>query len=1300
MAAAFLFSTAFAETQQTSSSARRVITPVDTHDAVSLAGSVKPWVRHAEDLGQAPRSTAAPRMLLLLQRSATAQQALSEFLADQQNPSSPSYHHWLTPAQFAERFGVNAEDIASVTTWLQSQGLMVTKVSPGGNIVEFSGTVGQLEQSFGTHIHRLATANAAHPAPMLANVSELQIPRALAPVVAGLVNLGTPSPRPNLKLGPTAKFDSTTHTIQPDFTLFTTSGVPYLYTDPADAAVIYNTPNARLNPNYKGATLDGTGVTVGIVGDSNVDLTPVINYRTAFLGETPAAVNLPTVIVDGNDPGINGDEIESFLDMEVLGGIAPKAKILYYTSDDSDLSAGLFNAILRAVDDNSVSILNVSFNGCEPNQGASGNAFVAEVYQQAAVQGITISVSAGDSGSANCDFDGDSSATQGLAVNALASTPFNVAVGGTDYDVLVNGFNTYVQSTKNGQAYSGEPPYWLTALSYIPEKPWNDSTSVNGDLADNTPFAPNGGTNIIAGGGGVSVVYSKPSYQSALTPKDGARDLPDVSFLAGNGLYGAVWAICSGSAAGADCQNNGGQFVAGATFSGAGGTSAAAPAFAGMLALVEQSTGSRLGTANNVIYQLAGSKYSTIFHDVTSGNNSVVCTGGSSGCGSNGFLTGYNATTGYDLASGLGSVDATALVNNWKSVSTSSTSTSFNIDGSTSPVNVTHGTALTFNVAVNPGTATGAAALITTSTEQSAQGQLGIPLSSGSGSATYNGLPGGSYTVYARYGGDATNAASSSAPVSVNIAAESSVTQLAINAYNLTNGNPYTSLTGVPYGSYIFADATIVGAAEPTRTQGLATGALNILDSGKLIGTATLSSNDQASFPSLAQVIYPYAVGSHTITAVYPGDPSFKTSTSTPVSFSVVKGKTSTTLTAASSLLNPGTTDVISLAINTQSLAEGPSGTITVTANGNTLATLTNLDPGYALSGTGLTLASFTLRASQLQPGANTLTATFGGDSNYLGSSGTLVITLTQSGFSLTAAPISVTAGATTGNTATLRLTPNNGFVGNVNLSCAVTSAPANAVSPVTCAVPASLDVTGAAAVTGTLTANTTASTSNGSYIITVTAKDAATGAITASTTSTVTVTGGGGAGAGAFALSNSGPLTIAPGAASGNTATITATPSGGFTGAVNLACSVTTAPASAVDPVTCSLSSSSVNITSSAAQTATLTMNSTAATSAALERRFKRMAESAGAPILAFAFLLLIPAARRRRFRALVSSLASALVLCCLIGTLSGCGGSGSKTPPPPANPGTTAGTYVVTVTGTPATGSAQTTTVTVTVN
>ena len=284
-------------------------------------------------------------------------------------------------------------------------------------------------------------------------------------------------------------------------------------------------------------------------------------------------------------------------------------------------------------------------------------------------------------------------------MNAFSSTPYAVAVGGTDFDVLTNSFATYVKDTT-----SGAPPYYATALSYIPENPWNDSTTLNNTYANNIASSNSKGVgNIVAGSGGSSSVYAKPSFQSSLTPNDGFRDVPDVALFAGNGVYDAAWVFCSDNITHGvssdfytECLTYGGQFTSSTVFGGIGGTSAAAPAFAGMLALVAQANGSaadnyRLGQADNVLYHLAQTKYSSVFHDITSGNNSVPCTAGSPDCGSNLFLTGYNAGTGYDLASGLGSVNVAAMVSNWASVSLASTTTNLNINGSTAAYTGIHG---------------------------------------------------------------------------------------------------------------------------------------------------------------------------------------------------------------------------------------------------------------------------------------------------------------------------------------------------------------------------------------------------------------------------------------------------------------------------------------------------------------------------------------------------------------------------------------------------------------------------------
>ncbi len=1268
---------------------RAITATVDNSDRVALKGSVRTAVKRAADLGAANQSLAAHHVTMVLARSAARQSALNQYLIDVQNPQSSQYRHWLTPAEYGSRFGAAAEDVQTITAWLQSQGLTIEKTSPAVNVITFSGSVGMLETAFSTSIHSISINGEEH----IANISQPLIPRALAPAVKTVAGLDDIHPRSTLRTGPTAKYNPSTRRIETDFTLFDSSGDPFLYVDPADAATIYDTPNSNLNTSYKGTTYDGTGVTVGVVGDSNVELSPVTNYRTAFLGETPGNVNLPTVIVDGTDPGINGDELESWLDLEVLGGIAPKAKINYYTSDDSDLSAGLFNAVIRAVNDNTVSVLSISFGECEALAGTETTDLIGELYQQAAAQGITVTVSSGDAGAAQCDNDNvETAAIHGLAVNGLGSSPNNISVGGTDYDVLATQFSTYVLSNS-----SGNPPYYETALSYIPEEPWNDSTSVNGDLSANQPLLLGSGTtDIIAAGGGKSIVFAKPAYQNALTPADNARDLPDVSFLSANGLYGAVWVLCEDSAiSGLDCSNTNGEFTSNSRFSGAGGTSASTPAFAGMLALVVQATGSRLGNANNVIYALAAKKYSTVFHDVITGNNAVVCTAGTPDCGDNGFTTGNNATTGYDLASGLGSVDVAAMLANWSSAVGASSTTALTINGSTSPLTLIHGASLDFAVNVNPATATGAAALITTGTAAAGSPTLNgqsttIEIDNGTGAATYNGLPGGQYTVYANYGGDTKTAASQSNPISVNISAEASSTLLSLNAYTLTQA-AITNLSAVPYGSYIFADTSVYGTAEGyAGSEGYATGTMTNLDNGTSIGTSAITSGNFASFPALTSGVYPYAVGAHTVTATYPGDASYKANTSNAVNFTVVKGSTLPVLFPAVTTLVSTTTDRIEVDITTGSLAKAPTGTITLTANGVTLGTSSSLAPGSNLAdGTAVASAIFNVSGSQLANGMNTLTATYSGDSNYTGSTGTTTVSVSQAGLTLSAGAIAFNAGSTTGNTATVRANSSGGFAGVVNLSCAVTSSPANATSPITCSIPATIVLTGTSASTTTLTANSTASTTAGTYVVTVTGVDAATGKITASTTSTVTVTGTPG-----ITLSNSGPITVTAGTTTGNSSTLTTMPFNGFTGAVALSCAVTTAPPSANDPITCALSPSSVTIGGAAAATSTLTIGSTATTTSAVKAASLRVF---GGTALAGILFLFVPSRRRRQLRGMLSI----LVLIALGGVVACGGSSGSKTTPPPTTvPGTTAGTYVVTVTATPAAASAQTATVNVTVN
>ncbi len=610
----------------------------------------------------------------------------------------------------------------------------------------------------------------------------------------------------------------------------------------------------------------------------------------------------------------------------------------------------------------------------------------------------------------------------------------------------------------------------------------------------------------------------------------------------------------------------------------------------------------RLGQADYVLYQLAKSKYSTVFHDVTTGNNSVVCTSGAD-CGTNHFLTGYNAGTGYDYASGLGSVDVSALVSNWTNATLTSTSTSLEINNSTAAVNVAHGTALTFKVGVTPTSATGPVAIIDTANETSGgttsgpqnNGQLAITLSGGSGTGTYNGLPGGSYSVMARYGGDASDASSTSSPISVTISKENSSTALQVNAYSAISGNQI-STTSIPYGSQINLDATISGTSsdEATNgTEGTATGSVTFKNSSTTLGSATVTSQgNEASWPPISNKFTVLAAGSYSATASYSGDPSFNASTSSAVTFSIAKATTTMAASANPTTVSATGTSTVTVTITTPfnygaaGYGSAPTGTVTLTGNGTTLGTVTTFTTTEQSStGNFLSTGTATIQGSALASGSDTITATYSGDTNYAGASGTF----------------------------------------------------------------------------------------------------------------TVTGSGGGSGGGAAIALSNSGNITVSPGATTGNTSTITVTPSGGFTGPVNLTCAVTTTITNPTDAPTCSLGAgSSVTISGTKAATGTLTVSTTAASSSALDQPLKKFFIPAGGAALAMVLLFGIPA-RRRAWRTLFSLLAVIVVISAV-----GCGGGSSGGGGGGGNPGTTAGAYTVTVTGTDAaTGKiTNSTAVTLTVN
>ena len=1062
----------------------RITGPIDDQALVTLKGNVHPQAQARFDQGAAPASMPTGRLSLVLAPSALQQQALHQYLDSLQNHASPNYHKWLTPAGYAAAFGASNADIATISAWLNGKGFKVEKVAAAHNLIQFSGTVSQVQEAFHTSIHSYLVNGERH----FANSSEPAIPAALAAVVSGVGPLNDFHPRASSRVTAKAAYDPASKRFKPTFTLFDSNNVPTLFVDPADAAIIYNTPNSTLNPSYSGTTYDGTGVTIGIAGDSDFTAQDVLNYRSLFLND-PDPSHVPTTIIDGDDPGINGDEIEALLDTEILGGIAPGAQINFYTAADTDLSQGLFLSIERAINDNAVSILNISFGECEARLGQTGSLMLSNLWEEAAAQGISVTVSTGDNGSAGCDNPNPSSASEsltaskGLAVSGFASTPYNIAVGGTDFQLSQSNFTQYVQDQN-----SGNPPYYATALGFIPEVPWNDSvdqTSGFPTIAQSTPYLDKGVSNISAASGGISAFFPKPSYQSALTPNDGARDLPDVSLLAANGLYGALWAFCSDSVANGDtttytdCQLTNGQPTSSTQYDGVGGTSASAPAFAGMLALVSQSlgTGTRLGQVNPTLYNLANTEYSTVFHDVTEGNNSVLCAQGSTpDCVKNTagyyFLTGYDAATGYDLASGLGSVNAANMTSDWTNAGLLTPTVSLTANGGTSAINITHGNNVTFAVTLAPTAATGDVSIDTTSGVTNNVAITGTTISGGTALTSVNSLPGGSYSVYAYYGGDTTYVGAPSNSIDVVVGKEDSNTSLSVNAYDASTGNALNSAT-FPYGSYAFADAQPYGissvvSGNTITPDGIPTGTVAFTNfSDPAAASVSINAAGAAQY-----AFYALAPGTYSVTAQYSGDVSFNASSSSAQSFTITKGATQINLTtatataAAAPAFKPGAaakpakpisqlltagggvalgcllllsvparrrawrsmvgmlalvaaigtigisgcgggssssgggggggstgmgTYTVMATLETDSYGAYPTGAITLTGHGNTF-TAASTATGTITDGTVAVQAVFTVPGSQLASGANTLTATYAGDTNYSSSSSTTTL--------------------------------------------------------------------------------------------------------------------------------------------------------------------------------------------------------------------------------------------------------------------------------------------------------------------
>ena len=690
---AFAFAIALSSQAFADPAARALITrAINNNDRVALVGNTHPEATAANDRGAVASSMAMDHMQLLLKRPAEREAALLRYMDDLHNKTSPNFHKWMTAKQFGERYGLAQSDIDTVSRWLSSQGFRVNGVYTNRLMIDFSGNAGQVHTAFGAEIHNIDVGGVKH----VANMRDPQVPAALAPAIHGIASLHDFMPRPQ---------------ISKKFTWTTSGGHTYHAVVPADLATIYN-----LNPLFTGGT-SGQGQTIAAIEDTYVISTADWDsFRSKFgltAGFPSGSLTLvhPSGPTNCSAPGVNGDDVEAQLDAQWASAAAPNAAIQLASCANTRTQFGgliAFNNLVNAV--STPAVISVSYGLCEAFQGASQNAFINASYQQAAAEGVSVFVSSGDEDSSSCDRA--SAATHGIGVSGLASTPYNVAVGGTDYG------DTYAHTTATYWSASNTATYG-SALSYIPEIPWNNScaseliaqfvtgspvtygaqgfcNSATGKQFLSTAGGSGGPSGCATGKpktpgvvGGTCAGYPKPSWQTGVTgiPSDGVRDLPDVSLFAANGVWSHYFVFCysNPSFGGTPCGPDPSRWA------GAGGTSFSAPIWAGFQALVNQVHGIQ-GNPNPVYYSLAAGGYGgggvancnssngtsqnagCIFHDVTLGDIIPNCTG-TVNCyrpsGKNGVLSTSNSsyqpawktTTGYDLATGIGTVNVNNLVN-------------------------------------------------------------------------------------------------------------------------------------------------------------------------------------------------------------------------------------------------------------------------------------------------------------------------------------------------------------------------------------------------------------------------------------------------------------------------------------------------------------------------------------------------------------------------------------------------------------------------------------------------------------
>jgi len=1083
----FAASTLFAISSPAQHPVARITAVVDDAERTTIPGTHPGRARTEDEAGRVPLGSKLQGVGIAFSRTSAQEADLQALLAAQQDPTSPLYHKWLTPEEFGARFGLADSDIAKVQSWLERYGFTVESVSRSKNRIIFSGTVDQVEAAFGTEIHYYKVNGETHFAPS----RDVSVPAALSSVVQTVTNLSSFRPKSHIS-GPGPR-----RAVSPDFTS-SQSGNHFL--TPKDVATIYD-----INPAYK-AGYNGVGQSIAVVGQSAIVLSDIEHFQTAagFAVKDPTLVLVPNT---GTATIRSGDETESDLDLEYTSTIANGATI-YFVYVGNNANNNVFDSIQFAVTNRTAPIISVSYGLCETALGPSEYSSLNSILAQAASQGQSVIVAAGDTGSTDCyrETSLTPAQQQALAVDFPASSQYVTAMGGTEFPLaaVTSANTTYWQAANGSDLVS-------SALSYIPEQVWNDDSSAG----------------LGSGGGGVSTLTPRPSWQTGVPgiPSGTFRFVPDISLTSSANNAGYLFCSSDTMTRVTGSCTNGFRDSTNVNLTVAGGTSFAAPVFAGMLAIINDklnSTGQ--GVINSTLYTLAAnsSTYASAFHDITSGGNQ--CTAGTSICSTAGASQ-YPATTGYDEASGLGSVDFFSLMTAWPGSSSSLVPSKTTLSAATMTPAPGANDAITIRVASGSTSSTATPTGTLTVTVDGTLQTSSLALVNGSATYTFSSMTPGAHVIAATYSGDSTYASSTGSLTVTVPSPPVAMAQTVTTTANTPKAITLTATPGTPGDTLTYAivtnpaHGTLSGTA-PNVTYTPATGyvgpdsfTFDATENGVASSPATVSitvasgppppvANNQSvstnkntavaitltGTPGTSGDTLTFAIATnpahgalsgtppnttYTPTTGYVGSDSFTfnvaesngATSATPgtISINVVQPPpvpSKTTLSAATSTPAVGASDAISITVASASTSSTttPTGTLTIAVDGTTQTpslTLTNGSATYTFSST--------------VAGPHTIAATYSGDSNYAPSSGSLTLTVFAKSFNLAAGNVTVMAGNP--GVSTVTITPQNGYTGTI--AWTVSSSPALTNG---CFIIPNTTISGTTAVATTLTVNTVAS--------------------------------------------------------------------------------------------------------------------------------------------------------------------------------------------------------------------------------